>query len=589
MAKHHSPRCGGAGSSPTTTTVLQQLSRLACSNLMQGLLGAISAVDGIRAQLALGPSSPPPREDSASSYEEAEWMINELIFLEQTLADHGSAVSSLNEKVRTLLELAEERQEPSGLPVSSGGVRAGPDVYPTCEKSAHVTKATVSAGGERGGRQAADKPTILTGDEKVAEDEPALSLRLSCSDNSPSSTVIVIDDDEPVVGEAVTASPKSPDSSHGTHSPEEPTRLSKAAKKRRRKRRARQRQRAIMGLVNREKAGEDLSEFEVDVLESFLNDEVPLPPSACLPPELLRMARELCEEWERQQMQQEDKLEEVEYFMMDLANARQEDESVGQRLSEGVHRGCEQQAEPNSTSISSGPPDPGSRPSTSSHLPPEDEVVTAPCDCVRGGRSMFYSVAFGSCRCCMNCSRPRLGCISGGIPVWNEWETLGQVAWKIEDMLEEVVPPTAAKRDRPTGITDARPPRSRRTMSGSGEMKIEITRTLRAVREGVDSLPVRSSASQRLLELRSVMDCLEDSMHSAGENDPSAPPRAVVDMLRATLEKMWPRSSPRLECWQQSPEQSPSQRRRSRRGRTPIKPLDVSGLIAHLNSDEFVI
>lgn len=48
----------------------------------------------------------------------------------------------------------------------------------------------------------------------------------------------------------------------------------------------------------------------------------------------------------------------------------------------------------------------------------------------------------------MNCSRTRLGCISGGIPVWNEWETLGQVAWKIEDMLEEVVPPMAAKRDR---------------------------------------------------------------------------------------------------------------------------------------------
>lgn len=37
------------------------------------------------------------------------------------------------------------------------------------------------------------------------------------------------------------------------------------------------------------------------ILESFLYDEVPLPLSG-LPSELLRMARELCEEWEGQQV-----------------------------------------------------------------------------------------------------------------------------------------------------------------------------------------------------------------------------------------------------------------------------------------------
>ncbi|KAF4660703.1 hypothetical protein FOZ61_003833 [Perkinsus olseni] len=555
MTDHHSPRrCPGEAG--IGTTPLQQLSRLACSNLMQGLLGAISAVDGIRARLTFPPSL---RDDASTKLDndavdgdDTDWMMNELIFLEQTLADHALAVSSLTDKVRVLLDISEDRhyhhhlssQQPNGM---AGPAHSVSDVSPVLEKSScEVLKSTTHDRKSAAPQVGEGCPALGRGHRADEEGIPA--PRLSCGDNSPASTVIVIDDEPPVEEAPAPPPPRpqaSPESSHESHPPE-PVRLSKAAKKRRRKARARQRQRAIMELVNREKAGEDLSEFEVDVLESFLNDEVPLPPSG-LPPELLRMARELCEEWERQQMQQEDKLEEVEYFMMDLADARQIEEGAAARRNgvptdaTGAPDRRQQQILP---SAALGVPEPAiSRPSTSSHLPAEDENLTAIADASRGG-----------------------------IPVWNEWETLGQVAWKIEDMLEEVVPPPAAtKRDRPSGITDARPPRVRR--AGSGEMKIEIRRTLKAVREGVDSLPRRPSANQRLLELRSVMDCLEDSMYSAGENDPSAPPRAVVDMLRATLEKMWPRSSAQNECRPSSERRPPPKRR----GRTGIREIIIPG------------
>ncbi|KAF4694001.1 hypothetical protein FOZ60_009440 [Perkinsus olseni] len=556
MTDHRSSRrCPGEAG--IGTAPLQQLSRLACSNLMQGLLGAISAVDGIRARLTFPPS---PRDDASTKVDndavdgDTDWMMNELIFLEQTLADHALAVSSLTDKVRVLLDISEDRhyhhhlssQQPNGMPGSAHSVS---NVSPVTEKSSGEVPRSTTHDGKSAAPQVGEACPAL-GRGHRADEEGIPAPRLSCGDNSPASTVIVIDD-EPPAGEAPAPPPPrpqaSPESSHESH-PQEPVRLSKAAKKRRRKARARQRQRAIMELVNREKAGEDLSEFEVDVLESFLNDEVPLPPSG-LPPELLRMARELCEEWERQQMQQEDKLEEVEYFMMDLADARQTEEGAAARRNgvstdpTGAPDRRQQQILP---SAALGVPEPGiGRPSTSSHLPAEDENLTAIADASRGG-----------------------------IPVWNEWETLGQVAWKIEDMLEEVVPPPAAtKRDRPSGITDARPPRVRR--AGSGEMKIEIRRTLRAAfaSSGVDSLPRRPSANQRLLELRSVMDCLEDSMYSAGENDPSAPPRAVVDMLRATLEKMWPRSSAQNECRPSSERRPPPKRR----GRTGIREIIIPG------------
>ncbi|KAF4752277.1 hypothetical protein FOZ62_026908, partial [Perkinsus olseni] len=419
MTDHHSPgRCPGEAG--IGTTPLQQLSRLACSNLMQGLLGAISAVDGIRARLTFPPS---PRDDASTKLDndavdgDTDWMINELIFLEQTLAEHASAVASLNDKVRVLLDISEGRhylhclasQQPNGVPESIHSVY---DVSPVPEKSSGEVPRSTTHDGKSAAPQVGEACPALGRGHRADEEGEGQLARHRSKWVYLDSTVIVIDDEPPAEGGPAPTPPRpqpSPESSHESRPPE-PVRLSKAAKKRRRKARARQRQRAIMELVNREKAGEDLSEFEVDVLESFLNDEVPLPPSG-LPPELLRMARELCEEWERQQMQQEDKLEEVEYFMMDLADARQTEEGAARRNGvstdpTGAPDRRQQQILP---SAALGVPEPGiSRPSTSSHLPAEDENLTAIADASRGG-----------------------------IPVWNEWETLGQVAWKIEDMLEE--------------------------------------------------------------------------------------------------------------------------------------------------------
>ncbi|KAF4677427.1 hypothetical protein FOL47_001639 [Perkinsus chesapeaki] len=518
-----------------SVTVLQQLSRLACSNLMQGLLGAISAVDGIRGQLVgLSPGEGGDICEGQGDEPDKDKLIGELIFLDQILTEHALSVSSLSEKVRILIEVSDDdRSSPSPTETPSRE-----NIRPARTESQPAPAPKVGRNENGSTSDVADRSSPSQKLEELNHEDLAPIPLKNGDDNSPSSTVIVIDD-EPEQEDHEPPHLDEPRQSEAPQEGEEPVRLSKAAKKRRRKARARQRQRAIMELVNREKAGEDLSEFEVDVLESFLNDEVPLPPSG-LPPELLRMARELCEEWERQQMQQEDKLEEVEYFMMELANNRVAEEA-GQQRQQDAQQPDKRQHPPQSSSSSSKRPPP---------VFPDPQQSTARLSA--NDKSIPTSSQVDTQR---------------GIPVWNEWETLGQVAWKIEDMLEEIVP-AVTRPDRPSGITDARPPRLRR--AGSGEMKIEIRRTLRAVREGVDSLPVQPTANHRLLELRSVMDCIEDSMFAAGEQGgPSDPPRAVVEMLRSALEKTWPRSDAQIDFRTMIERQNPPSRRRGKRSAAP--------------------